>query len=323
MKTIQKWLARFQQEGNINRKYGPGRPRTTTNEQNVEMVEYLKANPFSTAVRAAALQNIPYHTAVRRIHESGLSNFVAAHEPKLTERHKQQRIEYSHYMLDVFNERNFKQIIFTDEKTFMSDEIHHVRVWRQKKERYIQNHLCKDSISGHISAGYWGWMGIGGPGEIVEIGGHFNQDTYLEILDEVFLPSVEAQYGDIENIVFMHDNSPVHTARRVKEYLTSKNIKILKHPAMSPDLNLIENVWAMMERDRPELIQRTHAGLKKHVYNRWELLRGRQGETSFNLTIDFASLMDFLLFIDIFENLYNSLGKRFRYLIDNNGNIYH
>lgn len=281
VKTVRKWVTRFQQDGNIQRKFGPGRPRITTNEQNLSMVEYLKENPFSSAVRAAALENVPYSTAVRRIHESGLSNFAAAHETKLTEEHKRQRIIYSHYMLDVFGEQNFDKIIFTDEKTFMSDEIRHVRVWRPKKERYKQIHVCKDSISGHISAGYWGWMGIGGPGEIVEIDGHFNQDKYLEILEEVFLPSVEAQYGGIENIFFMQDNSPIHTARRVKQFLLSKHIPMLNHPPMSPDLNLIEHVWAMMERDRPEIIQRTHDGLNEHVFSRWESLRGRQGKFSF------------------------------------------
>lgn len=75
------------------------------------------------------------------------------------------------------------------------------------------------------------------------------------------MPSIEAQFGDIENIFFMHDNSPIHT---VREYLESKHVPMLSHPACSPDLNLIEDIWALMEKDRPLLIQRTHSTLDSH-----------------------------------------------------------
>lgn len=120
-------------------------------------------------------------------------------------------------------------------------------------------------------------MSCAGPGEIVEIGGHFNSDAYLEILAEVALPSIERQFGSINNIVFTHDNSSVHTARIVREFSNANHIPMLNHPAKSPDLNLIENVWAIMERDRPQLLQRNHAGLNEQVFNRWENLRNRQG----------------------------------------------
>lgn len=276
--TVQRWVSRFERDGNVQRIFSPGRPRITTNEQNTALAEYLRANPFSYATRAAALENIPYRTAARRIREQGLLNRIAAHETELSPEHKRLRILYCRSMLDVFREQNFPKIIFTDEKTFMSDKKNSsVRVYRQKGERYQQKYVKKDRLSGHISGGFWGWMGIGGPGELVEIGGHFNHVDYLEILDEVAIPSIERQYGSIDDIVYMHDNSRVHTARVVTEYLRSKHITVLEHPARSPDLNLIENLWSMMERDRPQLIQRTPEGLRDHVFNRWENLRDRLG----------------------------------------------
>lgn len=180
-------------------------------------------------------------------------------------------------MLDVFGEQNYHKIIFTDEKTFRNDESHCVRVYRPKGQRYLPEFICEDSLSGHLSAGYWGWISCAGPGEIVETGPRFNADTYLEILAEVAIPSIEMQFGSIENIFFMHDNSVVHCARRVQEFLQERGIEMLNHPPMSLDLNPIGNIWGIMERDRPQLIQRTHAGLNQHVFNRWENLRNRQG----------------------------------------------
>lgn len=278
VKTVRKWLDRYAQEGNVQREFGPGRPRITTNDQNLEMVEYIKANPFSSAIRASALHNVPYRTALRRIHENGLGNYTAAHQIKLTERHKQERINHCRFMLDVFGEENFEKIIFTDEKTFRSDEAHCVRVYRPKGQRYLPEFVCEDSRSGHVSAGYWGWISCAGPGEIVETGPRFNADIYLEILEEVALPSIVRQFGGIDEIFFMQDNSSIHTARRVREFFEEKRIPLLRHPALSPDFNLIENIWSMMERDRPQLIQRNHVGLNQHVFNRWEILRNRQGK---------------------------------------------
>lgn len=44
-----------------------------------------------------------------------------------------------------------------------------------------------------------------------------------------------------------------------------KHINVLNHSPNSPDLNLIENLWAITERDQPELIERTHDGLNANV----------------------------------------------------------
>lgn len=302
MKTVSKWVDRYEQERNVQRRFGPGRPRITNNQQNVELVEYIKANPFSTATRAAALNNVSYQTALRRIHEGGLGNYSAAREIQLTDAHKRARIEYCRSMLDVFREENFQKIIFSDEKPFKSDENHHVLVFRPKGQRYNPDYVCKDNQSGHISASYWGWISCAGPGEIVPTGTGFNSLKYLEILDQIAFPSIEAQFGSVENIVFMQDNARIHTARIIRDYFAERHIEVLNHPPKSPDLNLIENIWAIMEQDRPHLIERTHERLNAHVVNRWENLRGRQ---------------------DVFQNLYNSLAKRFRYIIDHNGNIYH
>lgn len=285
VKTDRMWLDRYAQDGNVQRRFGPGRPRVTTDAQNIAMVQYLKANPFSSTVRAAALQNAPYRTALPRVHESGLGNHVAAHQIKLTERHKQVRMNYCRSMLEFFREENFEKIIFTDEKTFRSDESNSVRVYRPRGQRYLPQFVCEDSRSGFVSAGYWGWISCAGPGELVKTGPHFNANVYLDILEEVALPSIERQFGSIDNIFFIHDNSSVHNAGIVRQFLEGRRVPMLKHPALSPDLNLIEYIWSMMERDRPPLIQRNHAGLNEHVFNRWENLRGRQGKFTMEIFV--------------------------------------
>lgn len=72
--------------------------------------------------------------------------------------------------------RNWDETIFSDEKTFR----------------------C-----GHITAGVWGWIGCGGPGELSIIDGRLNSELYVEILKDVLVPSVEICYGSMANVVFI------------------------------------------------------------------------------------------------------------------------
>ena len=49
--------------------------------------------------------------------------------------------------------------------------------------------------------------------------------------------------------VCQQDNAAVHNARLTKDFFRENNITLLDHPACSPHLNPIENIWGWMARE--------------------------------------------------------------------------
>lgn len=95
--TVRKWIRRFTEFDNVDRIKPPGANRRTTREQDHDLVQYLRENPFSTATRAAALHGVSYNIARLRIKESELNCRMAASEIELSDTHRNQRVRFAQY----------------------------------------------------------------------------------------------------------------------------------------------------------------------------------------------------------------------------------
>lgn len=80
--------------------------------------------------------------------------------------------------------------------------------------------------------------------------------------------------------VFQQDGVRPHTANIVKNFLREQGTTlILGFPAPSPDCNIIEAVWAILDRGISEPMPRTQAELKKATIRAWEEIRVHNQQT--------------------------------------------
>ena len=242
------------------------------------------------------MYNTSLLTVRRALHSEGLHHRRPAKKPQLTESHKQARLRFARDYLDF----DWTSVIFSDEKTFQSSQKGRLHLWRRSNTRWREENIVCNTESGRISVNMWGWMSAAGPGELQYIPTRANSNAYVDVLNNIMLPTVRVVFptDDFRTINFVQDNCPIHRARIVQSWFNAhEEVNVIPWPSRSPDLNPIENLWAIMVQRWDGRNERSPEQLKEHCNEVWENLRGT----------------------DICSNIVGSMRQRLLDCINNNG----
>ena len=114
----------------------------------------------------------------------------------------------------------------------------------------------------------WGCFSWHGPGPLFRIKGTLNSEGYRNILRRKMLPYARQKFGDEEHYIFQHDNDSKHTSRTVKCCLANQDVQVLPWPALSPDLNPIENLWSTLKHQ----LKNQHARSADDLWTRCKVM---------------------------------------------------
>ncbi len=215
-RTVENWINRYNETGDIKALHRSGRPRVTTRADEEDIVAAVVADPFENAVninknKGSAVSDT---TIRRRLREHGFGCRSSAQAERLTVTHKLNR---NNFALQYNNFEGWGRTLFTDESTFLTGAPHKTNVWREIGTRYDEHNIQIIQNSGRASVSVWGCMTRQGLGPIYRVHRTFNRFQYLDVLEILVLPYIEEIFPD-GNYTFLQDRSPIHTSLICQEW---------------------------------------------------------------------------------------------------------
>ncbi len=140
----------------------------------------------------------------------------------------------------------------------------------------------------------WGTICSDGSRSMVWVNGNIDSQSYCRILDENLFEKF-----DISSMLFQHDNAPSHISKYTQNFLENRNLELLPWPPYSPDINIIEKVWAL---------------IKDHVYKHRNRIKTQEDLWEETKRVFLGEECDLLI-----QKLYRSLPERIDDLVKEKG----
>lgn len=195
-------------------------------------------------------------------------------KPLLKPHHKVARLQFAKTHMSWTSEWN--QVIFSDEKKFNLDGPDMCNFYWHGLGREDDPKGSRNFGGGNVMV--WAAFTASRKSQLCWISHRMDSGQYINMLDDVLINFMEEEPE--AEYIFQQDNAPIHVSRKSLEWFHGKDIQVLTWPACSPDLNPIENLWAILARRvyGPASQKRVFTSvleLKEKILIEWSLIEAK------------------------------------------------
>ncbi len=266
--SAQSAYERFKRSMSFEAKKPTGRPEKLTEKTKKKLVRDVLKDPKTTLERIRVIYNsfatedsISRATIRRVLKKYGIYSRVCAKKLAIKKPAKKNRLRWCRKML---REPSYywQKVVFTDETRMKLTSDGIVRVFRRNGTRFGEKNT-RFVTTNRKSLMFWGAIRYDGVKCLVLCPDRMNSRDYLKILEDY---DEKMHYS---GCVFQQDNAPIHKAAIIKEFFAARQWDVLEWPPYSPDLNPIENMWAIIKKRLQKQVV-TWENLVEKVIQIWE-----------------------------------------------------
>lgn len=264
---ILKWGRRLQDTGNVSDAPRSGRPKALSDQACKHMERELEAHPglslreLAVMLHTAGLcDRVVSHATIKRALETRcpkVSRVWPLYKVVLTEKQKYCRVQFA----KRHARRSWKNVLFVDACKFTYGRAQ--RHSRHGMLTYNGRRPLLPKGDDHVGLCVYGAVSSKGKSPLVFVTGSsrvaktykgrsgkrhtgVGAEEYINIMRAHLVPAGRRLHGS--KLVYLHDWSGCHKSRAVRVFQKDARLDVMTDfPSRSPDLNIIENVWAWMD----------------------------------------------------------------------------